>query len=299
MADSAAFAALAGNRVAGCPYIGRGGIELHYNAHVSIVEAAFPGRAFEEVAAVTELFHCATKNADGLPARRSPCARRFLERVIALVRPCVIVAAGATVKGYFRSQWGSGPEGLHIRVGDQDVPVVTMPHPNEWGITKAECAERMERAIAAVIAFLAGAPVPGCTQFAEVEDEKHRTNPETDSVERCCLPSAGIEGMRHVVRTRDCNWSPKYGWKPKHAPADLDVLDTHPGMVVRYQLFRDGKLRYLLEMTAEDLRCALGTYVDGETWRRNGYVVSITRTVSRLPTEECIDRWAPYVRATR
>jgi hypothetical protein len=54
MADSAAFAALAGNRVAGCPYIGRGGIELHYNAHVSIVEAAFPGRAFEEVAAVTE-----------------------------------------------------------------------------------------------------------------------------------------------------------------------------------------------------------------------------------------------------
>lgn len=44
------------------------------------------------------------------------------------------------------------------------------------------------------------------------------------------------------------------------------------------------------------MRTALDSYVDGETWVRNGYVTKITKTRGGKPTPEFIARWVPYVR---
>ena len=56
------------------------------------------------------------------------------------------------------------------------------------------------------------------------------------------------------------------------------------------------ELKFLLEMTPEQWRGALGDYVDGPRWRTNGYIVAITRRQSGDYTTEFQDRWAPFVR---
>ena len=98
---------------------------------------------------------------------------------------------------------------------------------------------------------------------------------------------------RHLVR--DCEWKPRYGWRPVQRAADLDFLEENPGIKVRFRLLRDGELRYVLEMDADEWREALGDYADGPTWHRNGYIVPVTKMRDREYTEEFKDRWAPYV----
>ena len=50
------------------------------------------------------------------------------------------------------------------------------------------------------------------------------------------------------------------------------------------------------EFGADQWREALGTYFSRPTWRRNGYIVAITKRVKGDYTEEFQDRWAPHVR---
>jgi hypothetical protein len=95
---------------------------------------------------------------------------------------------------------------------------------------------------------------------------------------------------------RDCHWKKRYGWRPIQRPEDLDYLEAHPGTKIRFRLIKDDQVRYLLEMSPEEWRGALGSYVDGPTWGRNGYIVAITRRREGEYTMEFQDRWAGFVR---
>lgn len=95
---------------------------------------------------------------------------------------------------------------------------------------------------------------------------------------------------------RDCQWRERYGWRPVQRPEDLEYLETHPGTRIRFRLIRKGRVRYRLEMDPEQWRTALGDYVDGPSWTRNGYIVAITKRRDGEYTEEFQDRWRPYVR---
>ncbi len=98
---------------------------------------------------------------------------------------------------------------------------------------------------------------------------------------------------------RDCEWKENYGWRPVQRAEDLDYLDAHPGSTVRFPLIRDGKVKYVLEMDAGQWREALGDYYEGPTWRRNGYIVAITKRVRGEYTEKFQERWEEYVRKPR
>ena len=95
---------------------------------------------------------------------------------------------------------------------------------------------------------------------------------------------------------RDCHWKERYGWRPIQRPEDLDYLEEHPGTKIRFRLIKDKQVRYLLEMSPEEWREALGSFVHGPTWRRNGYIVAITRRREGEYTMEFQDRWAGLVR---
>jgi len=95
---------------------------------------------------------------------------------------------------------------------------------------------------------------------------------------------------------RECDWKDQFGWRPVHRPEDLDYLEANPGMRMRFLLKKDGRVRFALEMTPGEWREALGSYVEGETWRRNGYVVAITHRRKGKYTEQFQPRWRSYVR---
>jgi len=94
---------------------------------------------------------------------------------------------------------------------------------------------------------------------------------------------------------RDCEWKENYGWRPVQKADDMDYLDAHPGTTVQFRLVRDGEVRFVLEMGPEQWREALGSYYEGPTWRRNGYIVAITKRVGGEYTEEFQERWAGFV----
>jgi len=104
--------------------------------------------------------------------------------------------------------------------------------------------------------------------------------------------SGRLEGGNIV---RECEWKPNYGWRPVQKAEDMDYLEAHPGTTIQFELIREGEVKFVLEMSAEQWRGALGDYHDGPTWRRNGYIVAITRRVGGEYTEEFQERWAAYV----
>jgi transcriptional regulator with XRE-family HTH domain len=95
---------------------------------------------------------------------------------------------------------------------------------------------------------------------------------------------------------RDCEWRHNYGWRPVQRAEDMDYLDAHPGGTMQFPLIRDGKVKFVLEMNPEQWREALGDYFEGPSWRRNGYIVALTKRVSGEYTEEFQDRWAAFIR---
>lgn len=105
----------------------------HYDLHLAIAEQAFPGRPFSSVAAVTELFLCATKDGGSLPRFGSPCADRYLDQVARHVEPCIVVAVGAPAREYLASRRISGDMPFKARIGDGVVVVAAVPHPASWG----------------------------------------------------------------------------------------------------------------------------------------------------------------------
>lgn len=132
MAQKAAFAALAENQDGDQPYISRGCEEQHYHHHVAIVESLFGKNArFEDHAAVTELFYCATTNAMHLPQGATPCADLYFDRVFLRVRPRLVICVWKTALNYFRRRAGVvAGENLLVTIGGHSAVVVFLPHPN-------------------------------------------------------------------------------------------------------------------------------------------------------------------------
>ncbi len=130
--DSSAFIELARNRFQGRTYIGKQGLERHYSAHVRIANEIFPEQPFEKVAAVTELFFCASASSRELPFAHSPCAERYFERVLAMVQPHVVFAIGRTVEKYLARRYGIGRSRWIHHVG------LGKPGCNDWNATP-EC----------------------------------------------------------------------------------------------------------------------------------------------------------------
>jgi len=95
---------------------------------------------------------------------------------------------------------------------------------------------------------------------------------------------------------RDTEWREPYGWRPVQRPEDVAWLEQHPGTKMRYRLIRDGRVRFLLELSPNEWREALGRYGRSPSWERNGYVVAITQRRGGDYTEEFQERWSRYVR---
>ena len=117
------FAKLAANRLGdGKPYIAADGEEEHYHCHMIVLEGVYsPGIRFEEKAAVTEMYHCVNgRGAELLNDGKSPCAERYLARVIQIVKPKVVIAIGAGVRKHLEQHF---PQEI-------GVPIVAMEHPS-------------------------------------------------------------------------------------------------------------------------------------------------------------------------
>jgi uracil-DNA glycosylase len=151
MRDADAFGALAFDRWKGMPYLRS---ERHYKLHLEVARRLFPDSGFSSVAAVTELFFCATENSKRLPLTgSSECADRFLDRVARQVQPKVVVAIGSPVRRYFERRRVSGTAVcFQARLGDKMVSVVQVPHPAGFGPK----TEYLDRAVEAARSVLAG-----------------------------------------------------------------------------------------------------------------------------------------------
>jgi hypothetical protein len=134
MADKRSFAALAENRDGNEIYISKNGREEHYQQHVKIVEALFgKGARFENHAAVTELFFCATRNSSTLPRDDYPCAKLFFDRVYLKVQPRLIICVWKSVFDYFRRRCHiSTNENFIITIGGHSALVVFLPKRNPY-----------------------------------------------------------------------------------------------------------------------------------------------------------------------
>ena len=129
MRSKSNFRDLSSNKFRGNPYIER---EHRYRSHVKLVKMLFGENCqFGNIAAATEIFLCATKDSGGLPDPESPCADLFLENVVQLTKPKIIVAVGQRVvryfvilanKKYIRDQFA-------LRFENRDIPVVWMRDP--------------------------------------------------------------------------------------------------------------------------------------------------------------------------
>lgn len=105
----------------------------HYDLHLAIADQAFPGRPFSAVAAVTELFLCASVNDQSLPNSGSVCADLYLDQVARQVRPRVVVAIGAKARNYLTGRRTSAGSPFKAQLGDSVVVVAAIPHPAAWG----------------------------------------------------------------------------------------------------------------------------------------------------------------------
>lgn len=134
MSGKQAFDQLAANRVNGQPYVGAVRGEPHYNYHVRLVQRVFGHDVrFEDHAAVTELFLCATESSYRLPRDTSPCADRYLWKTIRQVQPRVIIAVGKPVEAYFRRLGSSTESEFPVTIDRATATVIIVPHPNHYG----------------------------------------------------------------------------------------------------------------------------------------------------------------------
>ena len=105
----------------------------HYDLHIAIAHKAFPGRSFASVAAVTELFLCATLDGGLLPNAGSKCADLYLDEVARQVGPQVVVAVGAKARDYLVGRRLCTGIPFKAELGEGIVVVVPVPHPAAWG----------------------------------------------------------------------------------------------------------------------------------------------------------------------
>jgi hypothetical protein len=147
MADIGTFETLAQNWDGRTAYIAARGPEPHYQVHIEIVETVFGcGPKFENHAAVTELFFCASVDSAHLGNVGSRCADRYFEGVLKLVAPKVVVCVGARVFRYFRNRYGGEGEKFPLQFGQLMEEVVRIPHPNAY-ISREKRQAEMSKAI--------------------------------------------------------------------------------------------------------------------------------------------------------
>lgn len=129
MRDRREFGALAENRSDGQAYIGAGGWERHYDVHARIVQDLYGADAvFEDHAAVSELFFCATVDtANGFPMSGSDCADEYFGDVLEQVQPKAIICLGQRVLRYMQSRFGGTYQHFFRTAGGTLVAFV--PHP--------------------------------------------------------------------------------------------------------------------------------------------------------------------------
>ena len=143
----AIFEEFALNRDGRRAFIAVGGPEPHYASHMAVVEGLFgPGAKFEDHAAATELFFCASANSKLLPESGSDCADEYLEDVLAQVEPRAIVCVGERVLKYVQEQFDGGEARVFKRAGNGAF-VVCIPHPADQRPTGAEREFSIEAAV--------------------------------------------------------------------------------------------------------------------------------------------------------
>ncbi len=135
MRDVSNFDELSRNKVRGRRYIaGEDGQEPHYRSHQRLVECVFGrGSRFEEHAAATELFLCATASSSGLPRDLGRCADRWLGRTVRQVQPRVVVAVGKPVEAYLCACGKLSPgtsRCFPLVLHGVSTDVIVVPHPN-------------------------------------------------------------------------------------------------------------------------------------------------------------------------
>jgi hypothetical protein len=129
MKDKKAFENLAQNWDRGNRYIAPGCEEKHYRRHMAVVQSLFGKDAkFEEHAAVTELFFCASPSSRNLPIEESPCADIYFERVFLKVRPILVLCVWPRALGYFQKRAGAlNQNGFLLTIGGHSALVMHLP----------------------------------------------------------------------------------------------------------------------------------------------------------------------------
>ena len=151
MTSEQSFIDLAANRRNGSHYIDKSSPEPHYHDHLAIIHGVFGHQhTFETCAAVTELFHCATKDAKELPNPGSPCADKYLPSVLGIVQPKAIIAVGSRVMNYFRAQPNVRPSNVSLitKFIGREFDVVKMPHPADTNLADEERQFQLDTCIA-------------------------------------------------------------------------------------------------------------------------------------------------------
>lgn len=136
------FHRLARNRLDdGTPLIHPNAKERHYLSHMFVVQGVFGDECeFETVAAVTELFLCASTSAPALE-EKSICAEKYLHVSLSIVKPQVVIAVGATVRKHLERHFSA----LLL------VPLVEMEHPRfHFDLSQEERRRRLQSTISDV-----------------------------------------------------------------------------------------------------------------------------------------------------
>ena len=136
--------------------------EEHYELHDEIVQRVF-AKPFTSVAAVTEMYLCATKKGKKLNTENSPCARRFLMRTITIANPDYILTFGSGLPRFFNR---------FIRGVKADV--LHLPFPSDQVTLPATMRAAVDWAVDSLIALEAGKQTPQKTWKWQTSDSSLR-----------------------------------------------------------------------------------------------------------------------------
>ena len=159
-------------------------LNVHYLPHMQIARNIYPQRRFEDIAAVTELFFCASESAGRLPIDHSPCAAKYFERVLSVIQPSVVFAVGRRVEGHMMRRFGCKNGAKFARWGDEgQAMVIGMPHPNAYGEKLSGWSRAAESARSDLLS-----------------SKSTRKEPEPNSIAVTKPPTLGAIDRRYVPR---------------------------------------------------------------------------------------------------
>lgn len=220
MRDAKAFDSLANDVWRGRSYVRFGEPGRHYDLHLAIADKAFPGQPFASVAAVTELFLCASLDAGLLPTRGSKCADLHLDEVARQVCPQVIVTVGAKARGYLTERRISAGTPFKTRIGGRVVVVAAVPHPAAWG-GKAPTQSHIDWA-----AEVTRITVDGGTDFPHPPRDLDRSSTQAQ-LAAWLIHSNPTIGAGELTRSLAAAFPPPmYKVGPRHGPHYLSLYRT-------------------------------------------------------------------------